>query len=188
MTLGEGKEKVYMLLDEYSTGGVVEEDEDIEIKMTAFFDIAQKKMAGIKKILRLYTVEREPGKTLYEPPKNFSALRRVWENGENATRRYKWMAGKLIVPESVTGSVELEYYAMPETIPGDADDSYEFEIAEDAAQCMPFFVAAQQLSTDIVTDSGALLNLFQIMVSGLNTTVPGDNLPTVRQSFFRGWR
>lgn len=188
MTLGEGKEKVYMLLDEYSTGGVVEEDEDIEIKMTAFFDIAQKKMAGIKRILRLHTVEREAGKTLYETPKDFSALLKVWEGGENATRRYKWMAGKLVVPESVTAEVALEYFAMPETIPEDAPDEYEFEIAEDAAQCMPFFVAAQQLSTDIVTDAGALLNLFNIMVQGLETTRPGENTPAVRQTFFRGRR
>ena len=41
MTLGEGKKKVYMLIDEYSSGGAVTEDEDIETKMAAFFDIAQ---------------------------------------------------------------------------------------------------------------------------------------------------
>ena len=42
MTLGEGKDKVYMLLDEHSAGGEVEHDEDIELKMAYFFDIGQK--------------------------------------------------------------------------------------------------------------------------------------------------
>ena len=45
MTLGEGKEKVYKLLDEHSSGGEVAHDADIEMKMADFFDIAQKKCA-----------------------------------------------------------------------------------------------------------------------------------------------
>ena len=53
MTLGEGKNKVYMLLDEHSAGGEIEHDEDIEAKMTAFFDTAQKLVSPVKKILRM---------------------------------------------------------------------------------------------------------------------------------------
>lgn len=36
MTLGEGKRKVLMLLDEYSSGGELTVDEDIEKKMADF--------------------------------------------------------------------------------------------------------------------------------------------------------
>ena len=50
MTLGEAKNKVYMLLDEHSAGGEIEHDEDIEKKMTAFFDMAQKTLAQIRKV------------------------------------------------------------------------------------------------------------------------------------------
>ena len=188
MTLGEAKANVYMLLDEYSNGGAVEEDEDLEMKMTAFFDIAQKELASIKKIMRVYRVEREAGKTEYEMPEDFSALFKIWENGENATRQYNWRGGKLQIPESVRGEVEVEYYAMPKTIPENAPDEYKFEIAEDAAQCMPFYVAAQQLLTDIVTDSAALLNIYYRKLSMLTTTVPGTGSATVRQSFFRSRR
>ena len=35
MTLGEGKKKVYELLDEYSSGGELTEDKDIELKLAA---------------------------------------------------------------------------------------------------------------------------------------------------------
>ena len=52
MTLGEGKRKVLMLLDEYSSGGELTVDEDIEKKMADFFDTAQKDMASFKRIIR----------------------------------------------------------------------------------------------------------------------------------------
>ena len=39
-----------MLLDEYSSGGALTRDADIEAKMADFFDIAQKNAAEIKKI------------------------------------------------------------------------------------------------------------------------------------------
>ena len=41
MTLGEGKRKVLMLLDEYSSGGERTVDEAIEMKMADFFEPAQ---------------------------------------------------------------------------------------------------------------------------------------------------
>jgi len=188
MTLGEGKAKVYMLLDEYSNGGVVDSDEDIDMKMTAFFDIAQKELAQIRRILKIHRVEREAGKRLYGLPKDFTAVWKIWVDGKDRTKAVEWRAGQMVIPEETEGEVELEYFAMPATIPEDAPDDYEFEIAEEAAQCMPFYVAAQQLLADIVTDSAALLNIYYRKVQLLNTAVPGVNTGRVRQSFFRGWR
>lgn len=71
MTLGEAKNKVYMLLDEHSAGGEIEHDEDIEKKMTAFFDMAQKTLAQIKKILREEVIVPTLGKP-YTPCRRIS--------------------------------------------------------------------------------------------------------------------
>ena len=98
MTLGEAKNKVYMLLDEHSAGGEIEHDEDIEKKMTAFFDTAQKTLAQIRRIVREYALPLAMGKTAYEMPPDFSALYRVWADGR-ITRALRWRAGKLLVPE-----------------------------------------------------------------------------------------
>ena len=84
MTLGEAKNKVYMLLDEHSAGGEVEHDEDIEKKMTAFFDTAQKTLAQIRRIVREYALPLAMGKTAYEMPPDFSALYRVWADGHES--------------------------------------------------------------------------------------------------------
>ena len=183
MTLGEAKNKVYMLLDEHSAGGEIEHDEDLELKMTALFDTAQKMLAQKKRIVREYRLPLEAGKTAYEMPPDFAAPRLIWAGGR-VTRSLRWRSGKLLVPESCA-DVTVEYYAVPRTIPADAPDSYEFEIAPDACECMPFYVAAQHLLPDLVTDYGAMLTMYDRAVAELCTALPGD-ARRVTQTLFRG--
>ena len=176
MTLGEAKEKVYMLLDEHSAGGEVEHDEDIELKMTRFFDIAQKELSKIKKIVKIRKITAQSGKTEYAMPGDFRSVYRVWKGDRPATSSYRWRGGKILIPERDAGSeILVEYIANPATIPEDAEDSYEFEIAEDACQCMPYYVAAQQLLPDLVMDYGAMLGMYQQAVATLDTGLPGEH-------------
>lgn len=185
MTLGEGKNKVYMLLDEHSAGGEVEHDEDIELKMTYFFDMAQKMLAQIKKIVKVRKILPTAGKTEYPMPSDFINVYRVWADGRPAGSRFRWRGGKLLIPsESRPEEVTVEYFAMPETIEPDAPDDYQFEIAEDACQCMPFYVAAQQLLPDLVMDYGSMLNMYNLAVAQLDTSMPGENA-RLAQTFFR---
>lgn len=176
MTLGEGKNKVYMLLDEHSAGGEIEHDEDIEAKMVYFFDIAQKLLAQIKKIVKVKRITPLIGKTEYAMGSDFLGLYRVWRDEKLATSRFQWRGNKIIIPERNAGAeILVEYFAIPATIPTDAGDDYEFEIAEDAAQCMPYYVAAQQLLPDLVMDYGGMLNMYQMHVGQLDTSIPGGH-------------
>lgn len=161
MTLGDGKRKVYMLLEEYSSGGEITKDEDIEAKMADFFDMAQKDMAEVRRIEKLHTVEREDNVTDYAMPADFMALKAVWADGKR-TRRLSWRAGKLIIPETERAEISVEYFAVPETIGPTTPDSYEFEIGEDAAQALPFYVAAQQLISDLVIDYSAPWGIYRL--------------------------
>ena len=97
MTLGEGKKKVYELLDEYSSGGELTEDKDIELKLADFFDIAQKRVAMVKRIVAVKTINRTAGKTEYSMPGNFGGLYRVWRDGK-ATGKYRWKGSKIVIP------------------------------------------------------------------------------------------
>lgn len=175
MTLGEGKKKVLMLIDEYSSGGALTVDEDIERKMTAFFDQAQKQVSRLKRVVKLHRIERQPGVTEYAMPKDFLSVLRIWRNGVESMK-YNWKAGKLVIPDEDKAVIEVEYSACPATIPDDADDDYEFEVAEDAAEAMPYFVAAQQLVVDLVVDYGALLQLYQMALSGIDNRGAGIKL------------
>ena len=164
-------------------GGEVEHDEDIEKKMTAFFDTAQKTLAQIRRIVREYALPLAMGKTAYEMPPDFSALYRVWADGR-ITRALRWRAGKLLVPEGYAAEIVVEYFAVPNTIPQDAPDSCEFEIDAEACECMPYYVAAQQLLPDLVLDYGAMLQMYDRAAAQLAAALPGGNR-RVAQSLFR---
>lgn len=189
MTLGEGKRKALMLMDEYSSSGVLTVDEDLELRMADFFDLAQKNIAAYKKIIRSFVPEKPEaddsptsGLIACPAPDNFSQPFRVWRDGK-VTRAYAWTGKAILLPEDVIGSVTVEYFATPATIPQDAPDDYEFEVSDDAAACMPYFVAAQQLVVDLVVDFRPLLDLYDRMVSSLDLSLPSGG-GGVRQSFY----
>lgn len=182
MTLSDGKRKVLMLLDEYSSGGELTVDEDILNKMHDFFDMAQKEMANYKRIVREVTITLD-GNTEHELPADFVSYFRIWKNGRT-TRLYPVRGNKLICSAGEYGELIVEYFAMPQTISPETDDSYEFEVSEDAANCLPFYVAAQQLITDLVVDYSALWNMYLVHRSALDTSLPSSGSCSVRQALF----
>ena len=191
MTLGDGKRKVLMLIDEYSSGGSITVDEDLNVRMADFFDLAQKNIANYKKIIRTFTPaapDPSPGATpaagfiACPLPENFKAPFRIWKDGKRA-RNYVFTDGAILLPESDIGAVVVEYFATPATIPQNAPDDYEFEVDEDAAAGLPYFVAAQQLVVDLVVDYQPLLDMYDRMVSALDVSLPGSG-GSIRQALY----
>lgn len=119
MTLGEGKRRVLMMLNEYSSGGALTLNEDLSVRMNDFFDIAQKDVAAWQPIVR---------------------------------------CGEIVQPTSITAGTP---------------DDYEFEVGEDAANCLPLFVAAQLI--DVSEYQRALYNLYLQMRGMLPHAVPKVN-------------
>lgn len=176
MTLGDGKRRVLMLLDEYSSGGAITQDIDINNKMADFFDTAQKEMAGYKKIIRKIEIALLNGDgdfVLYELPRDFWKTFRVWKNGKLISG-FPIIAGELAIPSNESGKILVEYFAKPETITPSTPDSYEFEVSDDAANCLPFYVAAQHLVADLVVDYGAFWQIYLNMRAALDTSLPSD--------------
>jgi len=161
MTLGDGKRRVLMLLDEYSIGGTVEVDEDINAKMNDFFDTAQKDMAQWQPIERRADVELD-GTGSQDLPADVSRVSRITKDGKRA-KGYEIIDGKLLYREGDTSTLTMDYLAKPATITHETEDEHEFEISEEAANCLPFFVAAQQLIPDLVIDYGAFYGIYQQM-------------------------
>lgn len=189
MTLGDGKRKVLMLIDEYSSGGTITEDKDLDLRMADFFDLAQKDVCNYRKIIRMFTPNGDyPGNSPSESliacklPANFRSPFRVWKNGK-VTNKYSFTSNEILIPEDEIGSVIVEYVAIPETITPDTSDDYEFEVDEDAAACMPYYVAAQQLIVDLVVDYQPLLDMYNRMVAALDTSLPGSG-GGIRQSMY----
>lgn len=189
MTLEEGKRKVLMIIDEYSSGGSLTTDEDIDLKMNDFFDLAQRDVCQYKPILKSREIQLENAAGSYQAfdlPERFQKLYRVWDGDKPITKRVKVRAGKLLLPNLGAGTVLVEYLAYPAAIDASTPDSYIFEVAEDAAACMPYYVAALQLLVDLVIDYQPPVGLYDRMVSKLDTSLPGDSGGgSLRQSLFR---
>ena len=141
MTLGEGKRKVLMLLDEYSSGGEITVDEDIDAKMNDFFDLAQRDVAAWQPIVRRIGVTLD-GTGSLSLPEDVSRVIRVRKNGVRVSG-YEVIDGKLISNAGDKSTLSLDYIAAPEKITPETSDDYEFEVSEEAAGCLPYFVAAQ---------------------------------------------
>ena len=186
MTLGEGKEKVYMLLDEHSAGGVIEHDPDIEAKLNFFFDIAQKEVAKVRRLRRTRRVSLRPGETELRLPADWTGLCRVWA-GDRPLRGVRVRGDRLLLPARAAGEeLVLEYFAVPETITPDTPDDWEFELREDACGCLPYYVAAQQLLPDLVMDYSAMLAMYRQSLSLLPPEDAGEGGGVAQRLFRRG--
>lgn len=181
MTLGEAKRKVLMLLDEYSALGEVRVDADIDAKMNDFFDMAQRDAAAWQPIVRRVALLLD-GTGSMTLPRDVSRVIRVRKNG-NAVTGYEVVDGALLSPEGDRSLLTLDYIASPEAISPQTPDDYEFEVSDEAANCLPFFVAAQQLVADLVVDYGAFYNLYLQMRALLPRSTMGSG--GARQSLYR---
>ena len=178
MTLEQGENAVLKLMDEYGDGS--QPDGELVARMPELFDMAQKQLAQLQRIVRTAEIGAESRE--YPLPEDCAKVFRVWE-GDETTR--KWVQrGKTLLFSSPKARM-LEYFATPETITEDTVETYEFEISEEAAACMPFFVAASLLSTDMVQPGGELMRLYNTMLAALDIGLPRNDRGGVKQSLWR---
>ena len=168
-----------MLLDEYSSGGAQIVDEDINLRMNDFFDLAQKDMAKWQPIFRRAEVALD-GTGAQALPDDVSRVLRITQGGRLA-RELEVIDGRLVYPAGDTAEVTLDYIAVPAAITPETEDDYVFEVSEEAAACLPFFVAAQHLAADLVVDYGKLYGMYQQMRAMLprSTARPGGSRQTL---------
>lgn len=182
MTLSDGKDKVLKLLDEYSSGGTVTIDQDINLRMSKFFDLAQKDIAAWQPIIRRRDIALD-GSGAQSLPEDVDEVLKITRNGVRAPR-YEVIDGKLIYNAGDESTITIDYTAMPQPIDNDTPDSYVFEVSEEAANCMPFFVAAQQVIPDLVVDYGKFYNLYLQMRAQLPRTRRTGGGGSVRQALY----
>ena len=168
MTVGEAKARVRMLLDAYTSAGSPLEDRDLEARLPAALDGAQKHLASIKPIRRIYRVPVTAGATgpvPYAMPADFDLPVRVLAGWEPVPGRF--VGPSLLLDGGETRSVRVEYNALPKTIGAETPDSTPLELAEDACACLPVYAAATLAVGDPACDAAGLMALFQRQAAGL---------------------
>lgn len=182
MTLGEGKRKALMLLDEYSLDGVLTVDADVNARMNDFFDMAQRDVAAWQPIVRRARLTLD-GTGDMALPSDVQRAVRIRRGGKSAPD-CEAVDGRLLFRRGDTSTVTLDYIAAARPITPETPDDYVFEVSADAANCLPYFVAAQQLVADLVVDYGAFYNLYLQMRAVLpRSTLSGG---AMRQTLYGG--
>ena len=158
MTLGEAKRKTLMLLDSYSLDGTLVADADLNARMNDFFDMAQRDVASWQPIVRRasLTLDGSGSMALAEDVLRVLRIRRAGKRAPDCEA----VDGRLLFRSGDTSMLTLDYIASARRITPETADDYEFEVSDEAANCLPFFVAAQHLVADLVVDYGAFYNMY----------------------------
>ena len=181
MTLGEGKRKTLMLLDEHSIDGAPVVNDDLNARMNDFFDMAQRDIVAWRPIVRRASVTLD-GTGEQALPEDVSCVLAIRRDGRRVPG-FEVVDGRLLFRRGDTSVVTLDYIASARPITPETPDDYKFEVSDEAANCLPFFVAAQQLVADLVVDYGAFYNMYLQM----RAVLPRASLPGgARQRLYGG--
>lgn len=154
MKLKEIKEQTYRLIEELSedTAQQLTDDPDYEKKINDCINIVLNELARIKPIHAKTIYNTETSETGNEYT-FASDMRQVYKI---IGCEYEIIGKTIKFDEDYKGDVEIYYYKYPELIAEDEDDdTYEFELDQDALEIMPFGVAGDMLKSDPSTNYGA---------------------------------
>lgn len=171
MTLLEMKKKVLQLIEEIDTEEEsLTGDPDIAAKMNAVLNQVQYELARIRKIPAYVSKELKAGEVFdmdsLERFYQLRLLRFVNEDGQEAGYE---LVDRVILPAEA-GTATFFYYRFPQDITDDTPDTYEFELAADALEVMPYGVAADLLKSDVSTEYGEIYSRrYETMLQRLDT-------------------
>ena len=157
MTLLDIKKKVLQLIEEIdSTQASLTNDPDIEAKLNSVINSVMFELARMKKIPASVTESTKVGE-LFDMKEiaNFYQLRLlrfVKENGEEG--EYEIIDNLVLFKDN--GTATFIYYKYPEAITDETEDSYEFELSQDALEILPYGVAGDLLKSDVSSNYGAI--------------------------------
>lgn len=166
MTLKEQKYKILSLIEELNPSSeYLSDDPDIQAKINSVINQVQNELARIKKIPAKYEYDTTENKALL-----ISEIPNCYQINKLTTTKYEF-AGDMEIQfdDDVEEKVIIYYYKYPELIdviivPIDEesdkeaskriDEEYNFELAQDVLEIMPYGVAADLLKNDMISNYG----------------------------------
>lgn len=157
MTLKEMKMKVLALIEEINPNNtLLTDDPDIQAKINDVTNQILFELARLKKIPKYVELEVTEGDTI-----NFSDIAK--ECGYEVFQ-VEHICGVNNVPKASgtvfkileSGTAEIDVFVYPERITSKTNDTYEFELSEDALEIMPYGIAADLLKSDISAEYGSI--------------------------------
>lgn len=134
------------------------ERSDFDESLFPFFaDTAQKKVAMYgKRIERVKTIEKPDNTEIEIEIPDFYRLIRTEVRGSKKQVNYYGYENKFVT--DTEGTIDVYYYAMPETIDNETLDTYEFETDIETHNAIPYYIGYELVKTDDTTLAQMLLN------------------------------
>jgi len=175
MNLGDNKKIMLGLIEEYSpTNQYLTDDEDIKTRLNLVYAPNYQYLSQIKKILKTKTInigettdntqETNLPTDLYQ----FKRLIALDSNNNRISPQYDIIGKKIYIKQN-EGKYIIEYYAYPEEINLNTEDSFELEIDQDVQAILPYLVANDILKVDPSADYTAFYKEYQTRLQSLDT-------------------
>lgn len=151
MTLEEMKTKVYSLIEEYNEDSdTLTDDTDLSTKMNSVINQIQNELCRFKKINAYKNMEIKKNQeiTLQDIDSNIYQL--------NIIKNIDYELYGDTIHFNEDGTAKILYYKYPKQINNETDDSYKFELSNDALEIMPYGVAGDLLKSDVSSSYGRI--------------------------------
>lgn len=170
MTLGENKDIVLALMEEYAPNKLHNsDDDDIPVRLNLVYSTAYEEVAELKKILKTkvlkeITGETSEGYTKYSLPTMYQLKRVIAldENNIEVEPDYKTVGKKdIYINNESDAQYIIEYYAYPTVITNETTDDFVLEVDQDAQMLLPYLVVNDLLKSDPSEDYTSFLQEYQ---------------------------
>lgn len=179
MTLKENKVLTLALIEEYSPKNpVLTDDEDIATRLNSLYALNYQELATKKKVLKVFDVDKIDADNKfyreYELPSDLYQIKRVLafdrETFDIVDADYKLIGKCIYINDLSNFDYKIEYYAYPEPITDEVDDSkFDLEIDLDVQFILPYAVANDILKVDPSADYSAFKAEYMRKLEGLDT-------------------
>lgn len=171
MNLAEMKKKVLGMIEELDTDEEsLTSDVDIATKLNDTINQVMFELARMKKIADYVEMEVKEGDLIrFEDIADESGYE-VYQLDRVSGIKYETKADGTIIKALEDGTLEIEYFRYPTRITSKTNDSYVFELSDDALEIMPYGVASDLLKTDVSTDYGKVFaERYEMMLARLDS-------------------
>lgn len=157
MTLKEMKKKALGLIDELNPlSDYLTDDPDIRLKINEVINQIQNEIARFKKIPKYVEIPVQEGDLLELEDIGDALGYEVYQIDVVCGVRFMPKASGTVLKMLEGGTAEISCFVYPERINEKTNDSYEFDLSNDALEIMPYGIAADLLKSDISADFGSI--------------------------------
>lgn len=157
MTLLEMKKKVLGMIEELNPlSDLLTDDPDISTKINDVINQILFEIARFKKIPKYVEIKVNEGDTLTFEDIEKECGYEIYQVDRVCGVRYEPKASGTVLKMLGSGTAEIEVFVYPERITEKTKNSYEFEISNDALECMPYGIAGDLLKSDVSTEYGSI--------------------------------